>query len=145
MRLSRPPVASAWRPGRSRRAGAAGSPGCRAEHGVELEDAAWKLSSVLPSVISIAFDPCASRAVLGATVQDIIDAMLEANWEIASHGYRWIDYQNIPEAVERELERRDEGGGERPDDAALAELRGKGAHAALAPGDCLFIPHGPSL
>ena len=24
------------------------------------------------------------------------------NWEVASHGYRWIDYQNVPEDVERE-------------------------------------------
>lgn len=31
-----------------------------------------------------------------------IDAMLKADWEIATHGYRWIDYQYVPEAVERE-------------------------------------------
>ncbi|GBQ98194.1 polysaccharide deacetylase [Acetobacter nitrogenifigens DSM 23921 = NBRC 105050] len=31
-----------------------------------------------------------------------VDAMLSANWEIASHGLRWIDYQDAPEAVERE-------------------------------------------
>lgn len=31
-----------------------------------------------------------------------VEAMLEAGWEIASHGYRWIDYQHVPEAVERE-------------------------------------------
>ncbi len=30
-----------------------------------------------------------------------VDAMLAAGWEIASHGLRWIDYQNIPEDVER--------------------------------------------
>ena len=29
-------------------------------------------------------------------------AMLEADWEIASHGYRWLDYQTIPEDLERE-------------------------------------------
>jgi putative urate catabolism protein len=28
-------------------------------------------------------------------------AMAEAGWEVASHGYRWIDYQNVPEEVER--------------------------------------------
>lgn len=33
---------------------------------------------------------------------DAVDAMLEADWEIASHGWRWIDYQSVPEAVERE-------------------------------------------
>jgi putative urate catabolism protein len=31
-----------------------------------------------------------------------VAAMQEAGWEIASHGYRWIDYQHVPEAVERE-------------------------------------------
>ena len=33
---------------------------------------------------------------------DTVAAMQAANWEIASHGYRWIDYQNIDEATERE-------------------------------------------
>jgi putative urate catabolism protein len=31
-----------------------------------------------------------------------VAAMQEAEWEIASHGYRWIDYQWTAEAVERE-------------------------------------------
>ncbi|WP_353228512.1 allantoinase PuuE [Novosphingobium sp.] len=31
-----------------------------------------------------------------------VAAMRAADWEIASHGYRWIDYQNVPEQVERE-------------------------------------------
>ncbi|NML92161.1 allantoinase PuuE [Novosphingobium olei] len=31
-----------------------------------------------------------------------VAAMLAADWEIASHGYRWIDYQYVPEDVERE-------------------------------------------
>jgi putative urate catabolism protein len=31
-----------------------------------------------------------------------VDAMMEAGWEIASHGYRWINYQKVPEAIERE-------------------------------------------
>lgn len=31
-----------------------------------------------------------------------VDAMLKADWEIASHGYRWIDYQGLPESVEWE-------------------------------------------
>ena len=30
-----------------------------------------------------------------------VEAMLEADWEIASHGLRWIDYQNIPIEMER--------------------------------------------
>jgi len=35
-----------------------------------------------------------------------VDAMLGADWEIASHGLKWIDYQFVSESVEREhLER----------------------------------------
>lgn len=33
---------------------------------------------------------------------EAVAAMRDANWEIASHGLRWIDYQNVPETVERE-------------------------------------------
>jgi putative urate catabolism protein len=34
--------------------------------------------------------------------QDSARAMLEAGHEIATHGYRWIDYKHVPEEVERE-------------------------------------------
>lgn len=30
-----------------------------------------------------------------------VEAMLTADWEIASHGLRWIDYQYVPEDIER--------------------------------------------
>ena len=30
----------------------------------------------------------------------VVDAMLEAGWETAAHGYRWIDYQSVPESLE---------------------------------------------
>jgi len=33
---------------------------------------------------------------------EVVTAMREAGWEIASHGYRWIDYQNVDETTERE-------------------------------------------
>ena len=33
---------------------------------------------------------------------DAVAAMQRANWEIASHGYRWIDYQPVFEGVEKE-------------------------------------------
>jgi putative urate catabolism protein len=32
---------------------------------------------------------------------DAVAAMQEAGWEIASHGYRWVDYQHVDEATER--------------------------------------------
>ncbi len=34
--------------------------------------------------------------------QSAVDAMLKSDWEIASHGYRWIDYQFMPEQNELE-------------------------------------------
>lgn len=33
---------------------------------------------------------------------DVGPAMIEAGWEVASHGYRWIDYQDVAETVERD-------------------------------------------
>ena len=33
---------------------------------------------------------------------EAVAAMHEANWEIASHGYRWIDYQSVDEDTERD-------------------------------------------
>ena len=33
---------------------------------------------------------------------EAVAAMLEAKWEVATHGYRWIDYQRVPEDIERE-------------------------------------------
>ncbi|MEJ0023366.1 MAG: allantoinase PuuE [Alphaproteobacteria bacterium] len=30
-----------------------------------------------------------------------VEAMLAADWEIASHGLRWIDYQNVPAEIEK--------------------------------------------
>jgi putative urate catabolism protein len=33
---------------------------------------------------------------------EAVKAMLEADWEIASHGYRWIDYKYFGEDLERE-------------------------------------------
>jgi putative urate catabolism protein len=33
---------------------------------------------------------------------DAVAAMLEADWEIASHGYRWIEYKDFSEREERE-------------------------------------------
>lgn len=32
---------------------------------------------------------------------DAVAAMIEADWEIASHGWRWIEYKDVPEEEER--------------------------------------------
>jgi putative urate catabolism protein len=50
---------------------------------------------------------------------DAVAAMLQGGHEIATHGWRWIDYQHIPEAVERAhlhraIEAHSEATGERP-------------------------------
>ena len=37
---------------------------------------------------------------------EAVAAMLAQEWEIASHGYRWIDYQHFPEELERDHIRR---------------------------------------
>jgi OHCU decarboxylase len=34
--------------------------------------------------------------------QPAVDAMNEAGWEIATHGYKWIDYRDLPMDVERQ-------------------------------------------
>jgi putative urate catabolism protein len=33
---------------------------------------------------------------------EAVAAMQALDWEIACHGYRWIDYQHVPEAIERQ-------------------------------------------
>ncbi|AUN32954.1 allantoinase PuuE [Niveispirillum cyanobacteriorum] len=45
---------------------------------------------------------CYAVAMALARHPDAARAMVEAGHEIASHGWRWIDYQNVPEDVERE-------------------------------------------
>ena len=41
-----------------------------------------------------------------ASAVDAVAAMVEAGWDIASHGYRWVDHFGMPEEVEREHIRR---------------------------------------
>ncbi len=45
---------------------------------------------------------CYAVAMALARHPDAARAMVAAGHEIASHGWRWIDYQTVPEAVERE-------------------------------------------
>ena len=48
------------------------------EHGVDPEEAAWKLSSVVPNIISVSFDPAGSANNIRASLLDILDAMKAA-------------------------------------------------------------------
>jgi peptidoglycan/xylan/chitin deacetylase (PgdA/CDA1 family) len=42
-----------------------------------------------------------SVATALARHSEVVAAMQEAKWEIASHGLKWIDYNDVPEAEER--------------------------------------------
>lgn len=33
---------------------------------------------------------------------EAVEAMQRADWELATHGYRWLNYQHVPEEIERE-------------------------------------------
>ena len=33
--------------------------------------------------------------------KEVCDAIKQSNYEVASHGWRWIDYQNVPKAKEK--------------------------------------------
>ena len=69
------------------------------EHGHTLEDAAWKLSSVLPQVISVPLDPFASRAVLAATVHDTVEAMRAARRGQLPDKAEWLRSRERPAAM----------------------------------------------
>lgn len=60
----------------------------------------WRLHRLLTSQKV----PCTVFAVGMALERnpEACQAMKEAGWEVASHGYRWWDYQETPEDVERE-------------------------------------------
>lgn len=54
------------------------SPGAAAllsANGFDLLDATWRLSTTLPAIISIPFNPSSSRSIIGATIADIVDAI----------------------------------------------------------------------
>ena len=43
-----------------------------AKNDVDVGELAWKLSSTIPEIISIGFNPSASRNILSATIADIV-------------------------------------------------------------------------
>ncbi|MEL7451680.1 MAG: allantoinase PuuE [Pseudomonadota bacterium] len=72
-----------------------------------------------------------------------VEAMQRADWEIASHGYRWIDYQDIDEAVEREhleraLEIHENVTGARPQGWYLGRCSPNSHRLAAELGDFLY-------
>jgi putative urate catabolism protein len=74
---------------------------------------------------------------------DAVAAMQAANWEIASHGYRWIDYQFIDEATEREhfrlaLKIHEEATGKRPAGWYLGRCSPASHRIAAEAGDFIY-------
>ena len=74
---------------------------------------------------------------------DAVAAMRAAGWEIASHGYRWIDYQHVDEATEREhLERaiaiHERVTGERPSGWYLGRCSPNSHRLAATLGDFVY-------
>lgn len=73
----------------------------------------------------------------------VVEAMLKADWEIASHGYRWIDYQHVAEELEREhlhkaLEIHTRVTGERPLGWYLGRCSPNSHRIAAEEGDFLY-------
>lgn len=60
----------------------------------------WRLLSIF----SDRDIPVTAFGVASAMERNVpaVEAMLKAGWEIASHGYRWIDYQHVPIEIEKE-------------------------------------------
>lgn len=74
---------------------------------------------------------------------EVVAAMQEANWEIASHGYRWIDYQFIAEASEREhfrkaIETHERVTGARPSGWYLGRCSPNSHRIAAEEGDFVY-------
>jgi len=74
---------------------------------------------------------------------DVVESMLKADWEIASHGYRWIDYQHLPEALELEhlekaIEIHTKVTGSRPEGWYLGRCSPNSHRLAATHGDFLY-------
>ena len=71
-----------------------------------MEDMAYKLSTVIPSVISTEFNPCASRNFLAAAIKDLalamrsaVDAPASHNWSDAEAKRTWLQQRGPPPQV----------------------------------------------
>lgn len=74
---------------------------------------------------------------------EAVAAMQAANWELASHGYRWIDYQFIDEATERKhlreaLEIHAQVTGERPAGWYLGRCSPQSHRIAAEDGEFIY-------
>jgi putative urate catabolism protein len=73
----------------------------------------------------------------------VVAAMRDSAWEIASHGYRWVDYQFVDEATEREhfrkaMEIHERETGERPAGWYLGRCSPNSHRIASEEGDFLY-------
>jgi len=74
---------------------------------------------------------------------DAVAAMRASGWEIASHGYRWVDYQFVDEATEREhlrkaIEIHERETGERPAGWYLGRCSPNSHRIASEEGDFVY-------
>jgi len=68
-------------------------------HGFELRDAAWRLSSVVPKIISVDFATGASRNVLNATLADLKETMQRATAVALPDKEAWLAARPPPSAL----------------------------------------------
>ena len=68
-------------------------------HGFELRDAAWRLSSVVPKIISVDFATGASRNVLNATLADLKETMQSATAVPLPDKEAWLASRPPPSAL----------------------------------------------
>ncbi len=73
----------------------------------------------------------------------VVNAMQESDWEIASHGLRWIDYSFMPEAIESEhiekaIEIHQQATGARPEGWYIGRTSPNSRRLLLEAGDWLY-------
>ena len=101
------------------------------EHGVDLTDAAFKLSNTLPKIISIKLELGASKNVLSATLDDVAAAIKEATLPRLPDKGEWLRVREADELRTAPAEHGKVGQGGSP---AAARAGGRGPPSPTRPG-----------
>ena len=103
------------------------------EQAVDPREAAWLLSSTLPQIISVALNVCASRRLLAATIDDLVDALDQAKppAPVPATEAEWVEKREITRLEEAALAKRFKAGVAKSKD-------GGGGGARLATGASLL-------
>ena len=64
-----------------------------AKNDINVDDLTWKLSSTIPEMISVGFNPSASKNVLAATIADIVHAVRSAKPLMVQPREQWLSRQ----------------------------------------------------